>query len=137
MTVDFMMHARKTSPRVEYRLQQSQRVQDAASLAQTFPKLKSLKVDLEYFDATGQTRNGGMKYKANLENAKALFCFQCPSGECVKGDFDLSEELSRAISSRRKVVTGELRCQGVRHNKERKDRVPCQTLLRYKLSLGY
>ena len=132
-----MAHTRKPNPRIEYRLLQSGRIQDSASLASKYPKLKSLKVDLEYFDSEGVTRNGGIKYKANLENAKSLFWFNCVSGECVGGDFDLSGELSRAIAGRRKVVMGELRCQGVKHNRERKDHVPCQSLLRYKLSLGY
>ena len=132
-----MIQPRKTNPRIEYRLLQSERIKSSASLAESFPKLKSLRVDLEYFDTTGITRNGGMKYKANLEHAKSIFCFNCLNGDCVGGDFDLSQQLSRAIASRQKVVTGELRCQGVRHNKERKDRVPCQSLLCYKLTLGY
>jgi hypothetical protein len=131
------MHTRKPNPRLEYRLQESQRINDSASLAERFPKLKSLQVDLEYFDSSGNTRNGGMKYKANLEHAKSVFCFNCLSGECVGGDFDLSKELSQAITGKRKTVTGELRCQGVRHIKELKDRVPCNNILRYKLSLGF
>jgi len=132
-----LMHTRKPNPRVEYRLLESQRSMDSASLAQKFPKLKSLKVDLDYFDSKGITRNGGMKYKANLDHAKSVFRFNCVSGDCVGGDYDLSDELSRAIAAKRKVVTGELRCEGVRHNKERKDQAPCHNILRYKLSLGY
>lgn len=131
------MHTRKTSPRKEYRLLQNQRIEASASLAQKFPKLKSLRADLDYFDSSGLTRNGGMRYKANLEHAKSVFYFNCPSGECVGGDFDLSEELARAVVNRRKVVKGEIRCQGLRHNKERREQVPCQNLLRYTLNLGY
>src|SRR6266567_4023969 len=125
----FMIQPRKTNPRIEYRLLQSERIKSSASLAESFPKLKSLRVDLEYFDASGITRNGGMKYKANLEHAKSIFCFNCLNGECVGGDFDLSNQLSQAIVSKRKSVIGELRCQGMRHNKERKDRVPCHNIL--------
>jgi hypothetical protein len=132
-----MQHTRKTTPRMEYRLIQKQRIIESASLAQKFPKLKSLKVDLEYFDPTGKTRNGGMKYKANLENAKSMFYFGCLSGDCANGDFDLTEEVTKAIAGRRKVITGEKRCEGIRHNKERKDQMPCQNILRYKMSLGY
>jgi hypothetical protein len=132
-----MAPTRKIHPRVEYRLLQNQRIKDSMTLAQAFPKLKCLKVDLEYFDPIRETRNGGMKYKANLEHAKSMFCFNCPSGECVGGDFDLSAELAKAIAAKRKVITGELTCRGLRHNKERKDRLPCQTILRYKISLGY
>jgi len=132
-----MAHTRKPNPRIEYRLLQSERIRGSSSLAQKFPKLKSLQVDLEYFDSEGVTRNGGLKYKANLKNAKSLFWFNCVNGECVGGDFDLSGELSRAIAARRKVVMGELRCNGVKHNRERKERAPCQNILRYRLSLAY
>jgi hypothetical protein len=131
------MHTQRTNPRAEYRILANQRIKDSSSLAQKFPKLKSLKVDLDYFDPTGVTRNGGMKYKANLEHAKSVFCFNCVNGECVGGDYDLSDQLSHAISKRRKVVSGEVRCQGLRHYKEPRQRVPCQNILRFKLSLGY
>jgi hypothetical protein len=132
-----MIHTRKSNPRAEYRLLQTQRIDASDSLAQKFPKLKSLTVDLEYFDANGLTRTGNMSFKPNLEKAKSLVCFNCPSGECVQGDYDLSEELSRAVSARHTVVTGEMRCQGVRHKKEKKEQVPCRNLLRYKLRLAF
>ena len=131
------MQTQRINPRMEYRLLANQRIKDSSSLAEKFPKLKALKVDLEYFDPTGVTRNGGMKYKANLEHAKSLFYFNCMHSECVGGDFDLSAELSRAIAKKRKVVVGELRCHGLRHYKELKQQVPCQNILRFKLSLSY
>ena len=130
------MHTRKLSPRVEYRLEQTQRIKDSISLAQKFPKLKSLTVDLKYFNCEGESRNGDLKYKANLEHAKALFCFGCPDHECVAGDFDLSKELARAVTARRKIATGEMRCLGWHHNAI-KEKVPCENVLRYKLSLAY
>jgi hypothetical protein len=132
-----MMQARRNNPRAEYRLLQAERINASSSLAEKFPGLKSLTVCLEYFDATGLTRNGVVKYKANIEKAKAVFYFNCPNAECAGGDYDLTEQLSRAISTRQKLVAGEARCQGVRHNKLRKERVPCQNLLRYELRLGY
>lgn len=132
-----MIHTRKTSPRAEYRLLQSQRIDASDSLAQKFPRLKSLTMDLEYFDANGTTRTGNMSFKPNLEKAKSLVYFNCPNGECVEGDYDLTEELSRAVSSGHTTVTGELRCGGIRHKKEKKEQVPCRNLLRYKLRLAY
>jgi hypothetical protein len=132
-----IMHARKKNPHVEYRLLQNQRINDSSSLAQKFPRLKTLGVDLNYFDSTGLTRNGGMSYKFNLEHAKSLFYFNCPNRECVGGDFDLTEALVGAVAGKLKTVTGEARCGGVRHNRERKERVPCQNVLRYTLRLGY
>ena len=47
------------------------------------------------------------------------------------------EELADAISHKRKLVEGEKRCEGERHNKERKSHAPCGTILHYKLTLGY
>jgi hypothetical protein len=94
-------------------------------------------VELNYFDSTGLTRNGAIKYKLNLGQAKSMFCFNCANGECVAGDFDLTEALAQAIAAKLKIATGELRCQGMRHNKEAIEAVPCQNLLRYKMSLGY
>lgn len=131
------MPTRKTSPRAEYRLLQTERIAASASLAERFPRLKSLRVDLEYFDATGFTRTGGMTFKPNLEKAKSLVCFNCQSGECAGGDYDLTEELARAIAAGRKSVTGEMRCQGVRQNKDKDQRSPCRNLLHYKLRLAY
>ena len=107
------------------------------SLAEKFPKLKSLRVDLVYFDPDGLNKTGELRYKVNVQHAKSVFSFNCPNWECVGGDFDLSVELARAISGKKKIASGEMRCQGQRHNKERKDRVPCLNILRYKLTLGY
>lgn len=48
----------------------------------------------------------------------------------------MSEALAEAVADGRKVVTGELRCQGTRKRGDRQ-RVTCQTLLHYKLNLIY
>ncbi len=130
------MQTRRTSPRAEYRLRQSERVNESAGLAAKFPQLKSLIANVAYFDAEDGTRNSEMKYKVNVEHAKSLFSFACPCGECVGGDFDLSGALAEAVVKRRKVASGEMRCQGWRE-KPKVERAPCQVLLRYTLSLGY
>jgi hypothetical protein len=131
-----MMHPRRSNPRAEYRLLQSQRAKDSVSLAQKFPVLDGLTVNLAYFDAEGLSKHSELKYKVNVEHAKSVFCFVCPSGECVGGDFDLSEELSKAVAGKRKLLAGEMRCAGW-HKTPKIDRAPCQILLRYKLSLDY
>ena len=130
-------YGRKLNPRIEYRLQRNERIKDSASLAEKFPKLKTLQINLDYFDATGTTRNGGMKYKVNLAHEKSLFCFNCMNGDCVGGDFDLTKELAEAIAAKRKKVEGEMLCQGTRHNKDRREQTPCRSILRYKLNLAY
>src|SRR3954462_11506409 len=107
-----MMPPRKANPRAEYRLREIQRVNESVSLAAKFPKLKSLKVDLTYFAPDGLTRTGEMRYKVNVEHAKSVFSFVCQSGECLAGDFDLSNAVAEAVAKNRKAVEGEIRCQG-------------------------
>ena len=131
-----MMQQRKTNPRAEHRLKQSQRANDSVSLAAKFPHLKSLMVNLEHYDVDSLARNSELKYKVNVEHAKSVFCFVCPCGECVGGDFDLSDVLAKAVAKRSKLATGEMRCPGW-HRKGKTERAPCEILLRYKLSLNY
>jgi len=130
------MHVPKRNPRQEYRLKQRERIEASPSIATEFPQLKTLKVDLEYFDAKGVTKNGEMKCKLNVEHAKTALWFACPGVECMGGDFDLTQALAQAVAGRKKIFTGELRCPGTRKRGDR-DRVPCHTLLRYKFNLTY
>jgi hypothetical protein len=130
------MHVPKRSPRQEYRLKQQARIERSPLMAKKFPRLKGLKVTLEYFDSAGTTKNGELKCKLNVEHMRSALWFACPGVECSEGDFDLSEALAKAVAGRRKVVTGELRCQGTRKRGNR-EVVACQTLLRYRLNLAY
>jgi hypothetical protein len=77
-----------------------------------------------------------MKCKLNVQHARSALWFPCPFSECIGGDFDFTKPLATAVAHRRKVVIGELRCQGKRKRATR-EMVPCQTLLRYKLNLLY
>src|SRR5262245_54518757 len=124
------MMPRRTSPRAEYRLRQIQRANESASLAESFPELKSLSVDLSYFEPDSLTRSGGLRYKVNVQHAKSIFSFVCPCGECYGGDFDLSAPLAEAVRKRRKTAEGEIRCQGSR-TRPKQQTVPCHNILRY------
>lgn len=126
----------KRNPRQEYRLKQRERIEASPSIATKFPRLKGLKITLEFFDATGNTKQGEVKCKLNVEHAKSALWFGCPGVECTCGDFDLSEALAKAVAERRKVATGELRCHGTRKRGDREP-VVCGTLLRYKINLNY
>jgi hypothetical protein len=127
---------RNPRPEQEYRLKQRERIEASPLMSVKFPRLKALRVTLEFFEAGGSSKHGEMKYKLNMEHAKSALCFACPSGQCAYGDFDLSEALAKAVAGRRKVATGELRCQGRRKRGEREP-VACGTLLRYQLNLNY
>ena len=130
------MHTPKRSLRQEYRLKQRERIDASPVMANKYPRLKALKVTLEFFDAAGATKQGEVKCKLNVEHARSALWFGCPGVECICGDFDLSEALAKAVDGKRKVAEGELRCQGRRKRGEREP-VVCGTVLRYKLNLNY
>jgi hypothetical protein len=130
------MHQQKLGARAEYREQETVRVRDSISLADKFRGLKSLTVDLAYYNPEGVTKSSQIKYEVNLANAKSVFRFNCPNSECIRGDFDLTEELAQAVVARRASVSGEKSCKGWR-SKTTIDTVHCNNILRYKLSMTY
>ena len=130
------MRHQKIGARAEYRQAEEQRTRDSASLSDKFRQLKTLTVDLAFYNPEGVTRNSQIKYTVNLANAKSVFRFSCQNGECVGGDFDLSEEIAKAVAARRKTARGEMCCQGWR-NKTSIGTIRCHNILRYKLSFGY
>jgi hypothetical protein len=111
-------------------------VNGSRTLAEIFPKLKSLIVELTYYAPDGVSRSSQIKYKVNLNNAKSVFRFDCVNKECIRGDFDLSEVLSKAVAAQRTSAVGEMRCNGWR-KKETIRTAYCWNVLHYKLSLGY
>ena len=54
----------------------------------------------------------------------------------VGGDFDLSEELAKAVGAHRTTASGQVCCQGWR-SKTTIDRIHCHNLLRYQFILEY
>ena len=130
------MYMPKRNPRQEYRLKQREQIEASPLMIKRFPRLKALKVTLEFFDSAGNTKQGEMKCKLNVEHAKSALWFGCPGVECLGGDFDLTGALAKAVAERRKVASGELRCQGTRKRGDR-EQVACGTLLRYKFNLNY
>jgi len=133
--IEIMVYQR-IGPRAEYRQQEGQRVNDSVSLSAKFGQLKSLTMELAYYDPEGVNKSSQLKYMVNLANAKSVFRFNCPNNECVGGDFDLSEELAKAVAAHRTTASGEVCCQGWR-SKTSIDTVRCGNILRYKLTLGY
>jgi hypothetical protein len=122
--------------RIEHRQAQRQRVDEAVSLAEKYPQLKTLKVALEFVDREGMTKTTEMKYSANPEHAKSVLVFVCPISECCGGDFDLTAKLAEAVSKRRTKVAGEMPCLGS-HKKASGQVAPCRSVLRYALNLVY
>ena len=130
------MHPQKFSPRADYRRQENQRILASASLSERFRELKSLTVELAYFNAEGATRISEIKCTFDPDTTKSVVRFDCCNYECVRGDFDLSEALVQAVAQRRTTVAGEMCCQGWL-SKTTINEVHCHTILRYKLRLAY
>ncbi len=130
------MRPQKFTPRADYRQEEARRAAASISLSEKFHELKSLTVEFAYFSPEGVTRNSQIKYTVNPDHAKSVFRLDCFNSECIRGDFDLSEVLVRAVAARQTSVTGEMRCEGWL-SKTTIDRIPCHNILRYKLSLEY
>ena len=131
-----MMSRQKFTPRADYRQQESQRTKESISLAEKFRELKSLTVEFGYFSPEGVGQNRQIKYTVNPEHAKSVFRLDCINAECIRGDFDLSEVLARAVAARQTTASGEMCCQGWL-SKTTIDEIHCHQILRYKLSLEY
>jgi hypothetical protein len=126
----------KPNPHAEYRQKENLRISASPSLAARFPGLKSLTAVLAYYESDGMFKTTEIKYTANLDHANSVFSFTCVNNECVGGDFDLSEELARAVGGGVATVAGEMCCQGWQ-SKISDDSHRCHRILRYKLQMGY
>jgi hypothetical protein len=131
-----LMLTRKDKPRAEYRERESLRAEASAPLSLSYPRLKALTVELTYFDRDIVSWGRGVKYRANLENARSVLRFHCPSALCIGGDFDLSEALAGAVGVRRTKLAGDLHCKGFRRQVTG-ELVPCEATLHFKLSAAY
>ena len=130
------MFTQKRSARAEYREQQRQRVKESASLSDKFPQLKSLTVDLNYFCPDDVLPSRQINYVVNIDNAKSVLRFDCPNDECIRGDFDLTKKLAKAVTEHRNKITGEISCEGWR-SKTTIGTVHCPNILRYNFKLAY
>lgn len=130
------MYQPQEGPRFDYRAQESQRVKDSPTLSDKFPNLKFLALELGYYNSQGTSKNSQIKFTPNLQNARSVLRVDCPNNGCIRGDFDLTEQLVNAVAEHRSAVTGELCCQGWQ-SKTTIDTVPCHNILRYTLSLEY
>ena len=130
------MYKLREGPRFDYREQQGRRVKEAPSLADKFPQLKSLILNLSHYGSKGQSKNSQIKYTPNLDNAKAVFRIDCPNQGCIGGDFELTKDLAKAVAAHRTKFSSELTCQGWQ-SKTTINTVRCHNILRYTLNLAY
>ena len=130
------MFTQRQGARAKYQEQQGQRVKDAPTLAEEFPRLKSLTVNIQYFDSDAPANSHPLKFAVNVQNAKSVLRFHCPNGECIRGDFDLTKKLANAVKRHSTALTGEMPCPGWL-SKTTIGTVRCHNVLHYALHLGY
>lgn len=130
------MYRHKTGPRWEYKDEQAQRAKASPSMADKYQQLKSLSVDINQRTAEGNPTGSQIKYVANLDNARSVFRMDCRNDECIRGDFDLTKQLAKAVAQHATSVIGEVSCPGW-HSKAQINTVKCRNVLHYKLSLSY
>jgi hypothetical protein len=126
----------KSELRKENRQKTFARVEKSATVAAQYPQLKTLAVDQLYFDRDIISRGHGLRYRANLETAKSMLHFHCPSGMCKDGGFDLSKYLSSAVAGHQKSVEGKVRCLGFRDQPTGQP-APCESVLHFKMNLTF
>lgn len=124
------------SPRNEYLIEENQRANASPSVAEAFPMVTAMAVDLSYFDSERPERTSQIKYRYNLEHAKSVWRVDCQNSECVGGDFDLSDILAEAVADRRAEVTGRLLCQGWR-TRTLIGSARCGKIIEYHLTLEF
>lgn len=127
---------RNQGARAKHQERQARRVEKALTLSQVFPQLKSLTVNIRYLDSNAPDNSHPLKFGVNIQNAKSVLRFQCPNAECIRGDFDLTGELARAVKRHCTTLTGELPCPGW-FSKNTIGTVRCRSVLHYTLHLGY
>jgi len=125
----------KSELRKDSRRKTFEQVEKSASLAITYPRLKALKMNLIYFEREIVSGAQGVLYRANLETAKSMLHFNCPSSLCQKGGFDLSNDLRTAVTGLRKSIVGVRHCRGFRDEETGKT-VPCKSILHFQMKLA-
>jgi hypothetical protein len=130
------MITRKQGARAKYQERQGRRVKEARTLSQEFPRLKSLTVNVRYFDSDAPESARPLKFSVNIQHAKAVLRFHCPNTECIRGDFDLTGELAKAVRRHCTTATGEMPCPGWL-SKDSIGTLRCHSVLHYTLHLGY
>jgi hypothetical protein len=98
--------------------------------------LKSLTVNVRYFDSNAPEDAHPLKFAVNIQRAKAVLRFRCPNSDCIRGDFDLTGELAKAVKGHCTTVSGEMPCPGW-FNKDTIRTLRCRNVLNYTLRLGY
>lgn len=108
--------------------------QAAPSVAELFPDLEELAVELRFADPDGRVRPSPFK-RIFVPDMQAFFEFQCPLRECSGGGFDLSRQIPQALEQGKTGDAAAIQCQGRRERASKEDR-HCGLELRFELAVA-
>jgi len=106
--------------------------QAAPSVAELFPALEELAVELRFVDPDGKVRPSPFT-RIFVPDMQAFFEFQCPLRECSGGGFDLSQEIPRALGKGTSADHAVIRCKG-RRDRPSSDEKHCLLELKFELT---
>src|SRR5437868_4831567 len=103
------LHEAKIDLHREFREREKLRIDATPKLSEKFRQVKTLKIELDYFEGDSTRRLSLVTYTLNLDHACAAFTFPCPNDSCLEGDFDLSLRLTEAVQNQQANIKGEMR----------------------------
>jgi len=99
------MNNRKNTARTERKQQRL----DSGSVAQHFPEVAGIVINMKYNQKGIQALRRTLNYSPG---SYAFFRVDCLSKDCTDGGFDLTREITSMIRSRKAAAKGELGCDG-------------------------
>ena len=99
------MNNRKNTARTERKQQKL----DAGSVAQHYPEVAGIVINMKYSQKGIQVMNRTLNFSPG---SYAFFRVDCLSKDCTDGGFDLTREITSMIRNRRAAAKGELGCEG-------------------------
>src|SRR5258705_422338 len=74
------------------------------TLAEQFPWLKSVSIDLDFLDSSGMATVAWVKFKPSVEKATLQTCFAMHGYVLNEFDFDLEQILGQAFATNQRII---------------------------------
>ena len=131
------MAAKKKRPDAidERVLQRDQQRLRAPKIAEKYPQIAAIGLDITYEDYDGDRSRAAQQMNFSLQ-APAFFEFNCPLRECVLGGFNFGSIVGGAIEEKAPGKSGTVSCPGWQ-DRERLHKHRCYLKAYYVLRLQY
>lgn len=98
---------------VREREQRQRTYQAVPTVAEQFPTLDELAVEMRFLDPEGKVHPSPSR-RLFAPSMQAFFDFQCPMRECSGGGYNMTTIVPRALTGKNPVTTGKMQCKGQR-----------------------